>query len=721
MRIESGELQNFNSNIESSSDFTVKASAKAFDILSSGIYSDKEKAIVRELVCNAYDSHVESGKLDTPFHIHVPNELLPSFYVEDFGLGLSNDQVNHLYTTYFESTKTESNDVIGALGLGSKSPFAYTDTFTVESTYDGVRTSFIAYKDSSGLPVISEVGSIDVDAPNGVKVSVAIDSKDFRTFENKINEVMGVFDPSTYEILNDETERATPEYPEVRYEHENIKFFDNGYNKGIYAIMGNIKYPINLNVLDPDRDDEGAYAIKEAFMNNLRAEIKFDIGELDISASREELGYDVRTVDNINKQIAKIKPFVQGIIRDEIATADSYYEACLKCMKSMQIFSNYVRLSDYEYNGIRLKQTFQFDKKWDWIGINKLKVTSNYNVMRGDSTNIIKIDEASTIFINDIGRGIYKRIQHNYSMYELKRDEACLINFYGHEDDLDDSFIELFEQMYLGGKKVQLLSELKPVPKSERSLRQKTMKSEITAILVDETVDGDYQGLVGVWGDSDEYDLDEGGIYISTSRGTPEYKGFMNTFRALVELDLLDDDMPIYTCPKSAFKFIKKNPKWMSFEEYTKAVLSEIDTSFLDTVVGNASALLTLEYLLDVSEDNIEFIFILDLIRKGNIDTSNMNTANKYLFETMMLLDAKRNIYYGSTTKITRVRSIYYTLGLPFPLDNVKRSDNDVKRMESGLKMLYNQNSILKFLDYDISGDKYEEFAKSVQEILERA
>lgn len=125
------------SNVADTGEFKIKTSSRAFQILSSGLYANKIRAIIRELSCNAIDSHVAAGKLDTPFEIHLPNSLDPYFSIRDFGTGLNRDQVNNIYTTYFESTKTNSNDYIGALGLGSKSPFSYTNNFTVTAIKDG--------------------------------------------------------------------------------------------------------------------------------------------------------------------------------------------------------------------------------------------------------------------------------------------------------------------------------------------------------------------------------------------------------------------------------------------------------------------------------------------------------------------------------------------------------------------------------------------------------
>ena len=86
-------------------DFAIKTSATAFAILSSGLYSNKYEAILRELGCNAYDSHVEAGIPEKPFTVHLPTRLNPIFSVRDYGVGLDQKQVMGLYTTYFESTK----------------------------------------------------------------------------------------------------------------------------------------------------------------------------------------------------------------------------------------------------------------------------------------------------------------------------------------------------------------------------------------------------------------------------------------------------------------------------------------------------------------------------------------------------------------------------------------------------------------------------------------
>ena len=95
------------------SNYTIEATAKAFSILSDQLYSNKVRAVIRELSTNAYDSHVDAGKSDTPFEVHLPSSMEPHFAIRDYGTGLGHSDCMHLYTTYFRSNRTDSNAAVG--------------------------------------------------------------------------------------------------------------------------------------------------------------------------------------------------------------------------------------------------------------------------------------------------------------------------------------------------------------------------------------------------------------------------------------------------------------------------------------------------------------------------------------------------------------------------------------------------------------------------------
>ena len=129
--------------LNNTTQYSIKASAKAFKILSDGLYSDKIAAPIRELATNAYDAHVANNNTHTPFDVHLPSVAEPWFAIRDYGLGMSKHELQTTYTTYFDSNKTHSNDFVGCMGLGSKTPFTLSDAFTVTSVKDNKKTCLL--------------------------------------------------------------------------------------------------------------------------------------------------------------------------------------------------------------------------------------------------------------------------------------------------------------------------------------------------------------------------------------------------------------------------------------------------------------------------------------------------------------------------------------------------------------------------------------------------
>lgn len=286
------------SNTGTTGEFRIRNSAKAFKILSDGLYSNKIEAIVRELSCNAVDSHTAAGKSDVPFEVHLPTVLEPWFSVRDFGVGLSPDQVENIYTTYFESTKTESNDFIGALGLGSKSPFSYTDNFSVTAIKAGRKCIYTAFINDSGVPSVTKMSDELSDEPTGLEVKFSVtDPSDFYAFEQ---EAIGVF--SWFKLQPVITGNNSTKLRKVEFIEENIVpgiHRHNGRNMyGSFALMGNIAYPLD------DIPEVGSNHFKDVrrlLAHNLVLE--FDIGELDFAANREHLSYIPLTLNSIKNKL----------------------------------------------------------------------------------------------------------------------------------------------------------------------------------------------------------------------------------------------------------------------------------------------------------------------------------------------------------------------------------------------------------------------------------
>ncbi len=306
------------SNVGEVGEFRIRNSAKAFSILSSGLYANKVRAIIREYSCNAVDSHVEAGNADTPFDIHLPNSLEPWFAVRDYGVGLDEQQVRNIFTTYFESTKTETDDLIGGLGLGSKSAFSYTDNFTIVAIKNGTKRVYTAFINEQGVPSIAPMGEEASDEPAGVEIRFAVeDSYDFRKFYNEAQHVYKHFKlrPVVSGGIGEFT-FTDPEYSDrdiIPGVHAN----DRGYGTS-YAIMGNIEYPLDI----PSNMDLG----EVGHLLRCGLTIEFAIGELDIQASREGLSYIPETVAAVKAKLEAVNAVLSDRVAEEVATVKNDWE-----------------------------------------------------------------------------------------------------------------------------------------------------------------------------------------------------------------------------------------------------------------------------------------------------------------------------------------------------------------------------------------------------------
>jgi DNA topoisomerase VI subunit B len=132
--------------------FKIALSAKAFKDLYSSRYSNKIQAVMREIACNAADSHVEVGTPNRPIVIHLPNKLEPWLSFQDFGPGLSEERLEQVYTTCYASTKSSSNSETGCFGVGSKSVFCYSDNFQVRNRHNNIEYNYSLFIDENGIP-----------------------------------------------------------------------------------------------------------------------------------------------------------------------------------------------------------------------------------------------------------------------------------------------------------------------------------------------------------------------------------------------------------------------------------------------------------------------------------------------------------------------------------------------------------------------------------------
>lgn len=264
--------------------FSMRMNSKAIKIMSSTIYKYKIRAIIRELSCNAIDGHMVAGNMGC-FDVQLPTVIDPRFVIRDYGTGLSDYMVREVFTVYFESTKTDTDDLIGAMGLGSKSPFCYySQTFTVESVQNGVKRGYTAYMDENGEPFINILYEVETDEPDGVQITVPVDPEDVPEWEAEAARVYEAFTGIRPRFIGVQLDINWQPKPNEKKPNDTI-WYKSKYYSGLYARMGNICYPIDLEMFEN--------TLIHVYQDPNRVYIMdFPMGSLDFMPSREELSLD---------------------------------------------------------------------------------------------------------------------------------------------------------------------------------------------------------------------------------------------------------------------------------------------------------------------------------------------------------------------------------------------------------------------------------------------
>ena len=355
-----------------------------FEILRDKMYSDKIGAVTREVASNSRDANREAGREHIPIIIEIvaPNKFTSishtTIVFHDNGIGITPDRMSDVFIKYASSTKRDSNNETGGFGLGAKTPFAYSDTFTVitvcdwaepiletkkvqeiitkeqydEDLANGIayvlpegeitvrpredevvilvnRTEVIGYEpvkrmkymynaiiDSSNKGKMILFESEETDEDTGTKIVVPIKNDvDRDKFEKKaIYATQYWGNKVTYKGFK----RQRSEYDTVIDEPEFSvvkKYSDTSYA----LLIDDIHYPLDKNQVGiEDNGISQEYTIL----------MKFGTGELTISANRESVQYDEHTNQAIKDRQEHIKDRISTLANEYVKTLPSYFDAC---------------------------------------------------------------------------------------------------------------------------------------------------------------------------------------------------------------------------------------------------------------------------------------------------------------------------------------------------------------------------------------------------------
>lgn len=420
--------------------FTMVANKKSFKILSSNIYKYKIRAIIREVSCNAIDGHIAAGHV-LPFDVQLPTMLDPRFIVRDYGVGLSDDDVRYHATVYFASSKIESPDFIGCLGLGFKSPFCHSDTFNIISWHDGVKRTYVAYMEN-GEPFVDLLEEIPSNEHVGVQIIVPAKADEVEEWVREARRVYTSFTSIRPNFIG--IDPCVKYQPVTSDREDGVIIHKSNTHRGVYARMGNIMYPID--------DELYAGTLLALYANGDSAYIfDFPLGDLDFMPSREELSMDKITKARIVERIEKINNgYHESLLkafrkRKTIRQKVAFYKSKTNLMTYM------TRESDFNVND---KPISYYVPSTDYKLLDDLETTgywaNSYNgakfcdfkrVGRGryetqsrlDINKILDPSQQEKLYLVDVDESTYKAALSGYCILQGKNQ----INFLNSRTDKD--------------------------------------------------------------------------------------------------------------------------------------------------------------------------------------------------------------------------------------------------------------------------------------------
>lgn len=668
----------YTSNLPAQAQYQVANTPQMMKVLSDSLYSDKIKAVIRELSTNAWDAHISANNTDQPFLLELPS-WDNKFRLRDYGTGLSKENVLKVYQTYGATDKNNTNQLNGVFGLGSKSPFAVVDSFKTISYFNGTKYTFINSKNELNIPTIYLLREEPTDAPNGLEIIFETSQGDQWDWKWKTEEVFQYFP-----IIPKGCEDCNISKPEYIYEGDNWGIL-SGTSAISKAIMGWVAYPIDAKFLSSEINHN--FADQELLSHltryhkqhknniytsllNLGIDIYFDIGEVEMDVSREKLQYHKYTIKAIKKKLDSIVPQIKQHLIKLIDDAPDLWEARVRYnslingQSRLKELSRLLGITNIKYKNHELEQEGHipiaevsvmpfasagrrndvnnadltqdiclFAKKWDSSGPpekkshkNKLVLPTDYYDYHGKT--------CVGFYVNDLNRGHISRCKE--AIRSGKYDFLYVVN---------PTYKTLLEQV-IGTENGQVknVSTLTN-PQTHRKYTKKHVSGQYLEFTPHFTPMDCWTKV-----EIDNKDFEQGGFYVPVygyqyidlnrkKQRAPELSYQINKAKSF---GLIYDR--IIGVRSKKLEFFKKSPKWTN-------IIVEIQKTFHEYITNNPH-IIQLYYaqqeMASIEWSELPFVGLLKFLPKiKNTDFGLMLQA----YENVMLIIRNHNINYHKSVK----------------------------------------------------------------------
>jgi hypothetical protein len=367
------------------------------------IYKDPVKAIIREYTTNAVDAHVEVSKGNVPIQVKLPTEKDPVFMVRDFGRGLSTAGMMNVFKDIGVSTKTNSNELTGGMGIGSKSCFSLVNMIVISSItlQNGIKKKAIySYYKNDDQDIMLDLLTEELTEENtGLEIKIPVDPTLSYEFRTKATELFRFF-KTTPKIVNLDLRPALELGSIETATEDGVRLRTGKRGRGladITFIMGNIPYNVNrgeiLKVITRHKEVNDRWHNLNWLSDPRGCPVYIDIpiGSVRIAPSREDLFYSLSNIVSIIGYLEKANKLV-----------DDFFTKRLESIENpiAKVFAK-VKVSDFDFPVVD-----EFEKH-----INRRQFLESYTITLNSASHVSR-DANKNI---DIARAL--RDSNDYQLF----------------------------------------------------------------------------------------------------------------------------------------------------------------------------------------------------------------------------------------------------------------------------------------------------------------
>lgn len=408
--------------------FSIQDQGMIFDILRNKMYSNPALAICREITCNARDAHREIGKQDQPIQVTIPNTLDPFYRIKDWGPGISPDRMSNIFIKYTASTKRDDNLQTGGFGLGAKTPFSYSDTFTIETVHDGKKYNYACVIDETKVGKLIPMSEEATDLPNGTEIIIPVKAQDYKFFREHTEFVARHWDVQP--IIKGDT--ITFKNPTFAFSGDGWGIATNDahnyYNRrDMKLVIDGIEYPLDVSQLKGYASTKVLDAVQGCTY------LYFGVGELSLSANREAVHLDKPTQEKISEKLKLIIKDFAKVVQTSLDAYPNLWDANVYYKNDLQktfydlSFLGKInwRGTPMTYNYLSVPQTEATISEF-WRGRYSKKSKDYSGISKSNSHNL-SFKDKSKLFINDLGvADVTLTVKHVGSIFEADKNLSTI-------------------------------------------------------------------------------------------------------------------------------------------------------------------------------------------------------------------------------------------------------------------------------------------------------